>query len=220
MQKLFPTEGKTMPEWRFPEFKDSGEWKTSALDVLAVKITEKNTDKSLDRVLTNSAVHGVVDQQDFFAKDIANRSNLVSYYVLDEGDYVYNPRISVTAPVGPISRNNVGKGVISPLYTVFRFKNKKNDYFEHFFKTTCWHRYLKSISNTGARHDRMSISSAAFMNMPLTYPANNKEQQKIADCLSNLDYFITAQTEKIEALQAHKKGLIQVLFPSVEEVGE
>jgi type I restriction enzyme S subunit len=220
MQKLFPAEGKTVPEWRFPEFKDSGEWETSILDFLAVKITEKNNDKNLDRVLTNSAVNGVVDQQDFFDKDIANRSNLANYYVLDEGDYVYNPRISVTAPVGPISRNNVGKGVISPLYTVFRFKNKSNDYFEHFFKTTCWHRYLKSISNTGARHDRMSISSNAFMNMPLTYPASKKEQQKIADCLSNLDYFINAQSEKIEALQAHKKSLMQGLFPSLEEVGE
>jgi len=220
MQTLFPAEGKTVPDWRFPEFRDSGEWETSTLDFLAVKITEKNNDKSLSRVFTNSAVNGVIDQQDFFDKDIANRSNLANYYVLDEGDYVYNPRISVTAPVGPISRNNVGKGVISPLYTVFRFKNKSNDYFEHFFKTTCWHQFLKNISNTGARHDRMSISSDGFMNMPLTYPVSKKEQQKIADCLSNLDHFITAQAEKIEALKAHKKGLMQGLFPSIEEVAE
>lgn len=220
MQKLFPAEGKTVPEWRFPEFKDSGEWEISTLDVLAVKIIEKNNDKSLDRVLTNSAVNGVVDQQCFFDKDIANRSNLANYYVLDKGDYVYNPRISVTAPVGPISRNNVGKGVISPLYTVFRFRNKRNDYFEHFFKTTCWHKYLKNISNTGARHDRISVSSDAFMNMPLIYPASKKEQQKIAECLYNLDYIITVQSERIKALQTHKIGLMQGLFPSVEVVGE
>ncbi len=220
MQKLFPAEGETLPEWRFPEFRGSGDWKTSALNFLAVKITQKNNDKRLNRVLTNSAVNGVVNQQDFFDKDIANQSNLANYYVLDKGDYVYNPRISVTAPVGPISRNNMGKGVISPLYTVFRFKSKSNDYFAHFFKTTCWHQYLKNISNTGARHDRMSISSEDFMNMPLIYPASKKEQQKIADCLSNVEYFLNAQAEKIEAIQAHKKGLMQGLFPSIEEVGE
>lgn len=220
MQKLFPAEGRRVPEWRFPEFKDSGDWETSSLGFLAVRVTKKNNDESLTRVLTNSAINGVVDQQDFFDKDIANKSNLANYYILDEGDYVYNPRISVTAPVGPISRNNVGKGVISPLYTVFRFKNASNDYFEHFFRTTGWHSYLKNISNTGARHDRMSISSDAFMNMPLTYPTSQREQRKIAECLSNLDCFITAQACKIEVLQAHKKGLMQGLFPSVEAVSE
>jgi type I restriction enzyme S subunit len=220
MQKLFPAEGETVPEWRFPEFRDSDEWKTSTLDFLAVKLTEKNYDNRLNRVFTNSAVNGVIDQLDFFDKNIANRSNLVNYYILDKGDYVYNPRISMTAPVGPISRNNVGIGVISPLYIVFRFNHERNDYFEHLFKTTCWHQYLKNISNTGARHDRMSISSDGFMNMPLTYPVSEKEQQKIADCLSNLEHFITAQAEKIRILKTHKKGLMQGLFPSIEEVEE
>ena len=47
-----------------------------------------------------------------------------------------------------------------------------------------------------------------------------EEQQKIASCLTSLDELISAQTEKIESLQLHKKGLLQGLFPNVNEVTE
>ncbi|MCL1651697.1 Uncharacterised protein [Elizabethkingia miricola] len=43
-----------------------------------------------------------------------------------------------------------------------------------------------------------------------------KEQQKIADCLSEVDNLITAQSDKIEQLKAHKKGLMQRLFPQLK----
>ena len=57
------------------------------------------------------------------AKDIANDENVDRYYILRPDDFVYNPRISVTAPCGPINMNETGKiGVISPLYTVFSIK--------------------------------------------------------------------------------------------------
>lgn len=52
--------------------------------------------------------------RDYFDKDIANQGNLEGYYIVEKGDYVYNPRISTSAPVGPISKNNVGTGVIHP----------------------------------------------------------------------------------------------------------
>ena len=167
--------------------------------------------------MTNSAVNGVVDQRDFFEKDIANQNNLDNYFIVDFGDYVYNPRISKNAPVGPISKNKVAKGTMSPLYTVFEFIDFKNDFFEQYFQTNCWHKYLFQISNTGARHDRMSVTPNTFMKMPLTYP-ELPEQQKIADCLTSLDELINAQSRKIEALKIHKKGLMQGLFPSVEGV--
>ena len=44
------------------------------------------------------------------------------------------------------------------------------------------------------------------------------EQQRIADCLTSLDDLIAAETQKLEALKTHKKGLMQQLFPSPEEV--
>ncbi len=204
------------PQVRFPEFCNSGDWDVKELNSLAKRRTERNNG-NINRVLTNSAVNGVVDQRDYFDKDIANQNNLDNYFIVDLGDYVYNPRISVTAPVGPISKNKVGKGVMSPLYTVFRFDNDNNDFFDHYFKTSYWHKYLQEISNTGARHDRMSISNDDFMKMPLPYP-EQKEQQRIADCLSSLDDLITAEAQKLDAYKAHKKGLMQELFPSVASI--
>ncbi|MDO9844573.1 hypothetical protein Q7480_06040 [Glaesserella parasuis] len=88
--------------------------------MLANRVTVKNKDNAIIRVLTNSANDGVIDQGDYFDRDIANKNNLDGYYIIEFGDYVYNPRISNLAPVGPISKNKVGIGVMSPLYTVFR----------------------------------------------------------------------------------------------------
>jgi type I restriction enzyme S subunit len=53
---------------------------------------------------------------------------------------------------------------------------------------------------------------------PLWAPRQPAEQQRIASCLSTLDALITAETQKHEALKTHKKGLMQQLFPSPEEV--
>ena len=53
--------------------------------------------------------------------------------------------------------------------------------------------------------------------MPVTMPSL-AEQQRIADCLTTLDDLIAAQTQKLEVLKTHKKGLMQQLFPSPEEV--
>lgn len=201
-----------VPALRFPEFREAEEWKLEPLGVLAKRRTAKNTQGEYTRVLTNSAEYGVVDQRDYFEKDIANQGNLEGYYIVEKGDYVYNPRISTSAPVGPISRNNVGAGVMSPLYTVFRFGSSKNDFYAHYFKSTHWHHYMRQASSTGARHDRMSITNDDFMGLPLPVSTPN-EQEKIADCLSSLDELITAETRKLHALKTHKKGLMQQLFP-------
>jgi len=166
----------------------------------------------MTRVLTNSAEFGVVDQRDFFDKDIATQGNLDSYYVVELGSYVYNPRISATAPVGPISKNKVGAGVMSPLYTVFKFKDDSNDFYEYYFKSTGWHNYMRQAASTGARHDRMAISSEDFLAMPL--PASAPEElRKIGECLHSADELIAAQEQKVDALRTHKKGLMQQLFP-------
>ncbi len=201
-----------VPRLRFPEFFDDQSWSFQSLGRLARRSTKKNTDGDITRVLTNSAEYGVIDQRDFFDKDIANQGNLEGYYIVEEGDYVYNPRISSTAPVGPISKNRIGLGVMSPLYTVFRFNNTQNDIYAHYFKSTHWHQYMRQASSTGARHDRMSITNDDFMGLPLPV-SKPEEQQKIADCLSSLDDLIAAETQKLDTLKTHKKGLMQQLFP-------
>lgn len=219
MQQLFPRENETTPRLRFPEFRGAGEWQEVPLKELANRCIEKNRNGKLTRVLTNSAEHGVVDQRDYFDKDIAVQGNLEGYFIVKKGDYVYNPRISTMAPVGPISRNNIATGVMSPLYTVFRFKNEDSDFYAHYFKTASWHEYMRSVSSTGARHDRMAINKDDFISMPLPVAPLAEEQIKIADYLSTLDALITAQGEKVDALKAHKKGLMQQLFPRPETMG-
>ncbi|WP_192485171.1 MULTISPECIES: restriction endonuclease subunit S [Cysteiniphilum] len=210
-------EKKLTPSLRFPEFEGDGAWSEKELKKLANRITDKNTGSFILRVLTNSATNGVVDQRDYFDKDIANQANLEGYSIVDEGDYVYNPRVSTSAPVGPISKNKLSKGVMSPLYTVFRFKDKKNDFFEHYFKSSHWHHYLRRVSNTGARHDRMSITIDAFEAMPLPLPPTDNEQLKIAACLSSIDEVIELESKKLDVLRDHKKGLMQNLFPAEGE---
>ncbi len=205
-----------VPKLRFPEFKDAAEWKFTPLNQMAARSKQKNRDEKIVRVLTNSAEFGVLDQRDYFDKDIATQGKLEGYFVVELGDYVYNPRISTTAPVGPISKNNIGTGVMSPLYTVFKFKDSHNDFYHHYFKTTGWHTYMQQASSTGARHDRMAIASADFMAMPLPV-SSPEEQQKIADCLSSLDELIAAQARKVDVLKTHKKGLMQQLFPTEGE---
>jgi type I restriction enzyme M protein len=165
------------------------EWEEKKLIDIAVHITKKNKSNDVTFVLTNSATKGIVSQQDFFDKDIANQNNLFGYYIVEKDDFVYNPRISNNAPVGPVKRNHFGLGVMSPLYTVFRFKDNDLRFFEYYFETTNWHQYLQSVANYGARHDRMNITNSNFFKMLIPVPSQ-PEQKKIADFLAAIDYKI------------------------------
>lgn len=192
-------------------------WKIVKLKDLAKRNSVKNKRELVTRVLTNSAAEGVLDQRDYFDKDIAVKGNLQGYYVVEENDYVYNPRISTLAPVGPISKNKIGQGLMSPLYTVFSLNEEDDNFYEQYFKSSKWHNYLKSISNVGARHDRMSISAADFMEMPIPIPSSTAERKKISMCLSSIDELIDNQTQKMESLNLFRRGLMEELFPSEGE---
>lgn len=203
-----------VPKLRFPGF--TGEWEEKMLGEIASKVNRRNRNLGVSRVLTNSATEGVIDQSDYFDRDIAVKGNTDNYHIVELNDFVYNPRISSAAPVGPISINKVGKGIMSPLYTIFKFHGGHVPFFEHYFSTNIWHPYLKSIANFGARFDRMNITSEGFFNMPLYVP-DPLEQQKIAECLTEMDNLISAQAQKVELLKTHKKGLMQQLFPQPGE---
>ena len=205
-----PTHNNT-PALRFPDFLNDGEWEVKRLGDIAEKVTSKNKSNEQLPVLTNSATEGVVNQQDYFDREIVTRENLTNYHIIELNDFVYNPRISVAAPVGPISRNKIGIGIMSPLYTIFKFKEGNIDFFEQYFRTNCWHQYLKDKANFGARFDRMNISNEDFFNLPIPFPPL-AEQRRIAACLSALDEMLAATNGKLEQLKAYKKGLMQNLF--------
>ena len=165
---------------------------------ISEKVTEKNAARHYSETFTNSAENGIVSQTDYFDHAISNEANLDGYYVVREDDFVYNPRISVTAPVGPINRNKLRRiGVMSPLYTVFRTHDIDRTFLEHFFKSSYWHFYMKLNGDSGARSDRFAIKDSVFMDMPIPTPSL-PEQQKIGAFLTVLNSLITLhQREQI-----------------------
>ena len=84
-------------------------------------------------------------------------------------------------------------------------------FFEQYFETTHWHDYMKSVSNSGARHDRMNITNESFLGLPVPYPFI-AEQTKIANFLTALDDKITHNQTQLNALKQYKQGLLQQLF--------
>jgi type I restriction enzyme S subunit len=190
---------------------DFTDWEVKKLGEIFTRKLLKNKASLIKNVLTNSATRGIISQGDYFDNDIANQNNLEGYYIVDLDDFVYNPRISISAPVGPLKRNNLAKGVMSPLYTVLKPRSGNLSFYEHYFNTSFWHKYMRGIANYGARHDRMNITKEDFKKLPLPYP-NIKEQTKIANFLSKIDKKINAVNEQIETAKIYKKGLLQKMF--------
>lgn len=140
-------------------------------------------------------------------------SSLGGYYIVRSEDFVYNPRISTSAPVGPINRNKLGRiGVMSPLYTVFRPHDIDTTYLEYFFKSKYWHSFMNFNGDSGARSDRFSIKDSVFFEMPIPIP-HIDEQKKIGEYLAYLDRLITLHQRKCDKLIQFKAAMLKKMFP-------
>mgnify|MGYP000380949227 FL=1 len=194
------TKKASTPALRFKGFTYT--WEQRKLSEFADKVTEKNVGLQYIETFTNSAEFGIISQRDFFDHDIAKMSSLGGYYIVRSEDFVYNPRISTSAPVGPINRNKLGRiGVMSPLYTVFRPHDIGTTYLEHFFKSKYWHSFMNFNGDSGARSDRFSIKDSVFFEMPIPIP-HIEEQRKIGEYLTHLDRLITLHQRKYEKINA------------------
>lgn len=210
LEKMFPKNGANVPEIRFKGFTDA--WEQRKLSEITDKVTEKNAGLQYVETFTNSAEFGIISQRDFFDHDIAKLGSLDGYYIVKNEDFVYNPRISTSAPVGPINRNKLGRtGVMSPLYTVFRPHDIDTTYLEYFFKCGCWHSFMNFNGDSGARSDRFSIRDNVFFQMPIPIP-DIDEQRKIGELLTCLNNLITLHQRELEKLKNFKKACLEKMF--------
>ena len=155
----------------------------------------------------------MIPQREYFDKSIANSDNTDGYYIIEQGDFVYNPRKSSDAPYGPVSIYKYPEsGIVSPLYLCFRaLKPINSSFYDYFFKSPSWHRYIYLSGDSGARHDRVSIKDDVFFSMPVYIPSE-EEQLKVSSFLSLIEKRIADQQQLVEHLKKYKRGLHKRVF--------
>ena len=205
-----------MPALRF---KDKNGQAFEAPDELTIqdlfdKVKTTNKDGANKNVITNSAEHGLIPQREFFDKDIAVEGNTSKYTIIKDGDFVYNPRKSSTAPYGPFNcYTREEPGIVSPLYSCLTPKNKAyTPYLLYYFASPAWYSYIYHNGNQGgARHDRVGMTDDLLQGIPVLLPCQ-EEQDKITAFLSLYDKRIATKASKVEALETRRKGLLQQIF--------
>lgn len=203
------------PELRFPEFRDSPSWKGEQLASIAEPVSERADNEVQHNILTLSGEHGLVLQSEYFGKQIAGTSS-DRYLRIERDDFVYNDRTTKASAYGTIKRlKHHPHGIVSPIYKCFRFKDGQlPSFWEWYFESGAHEKQLCGLANEGARAGRFNVSIDRFLSTIAFAPdAQSAEQAKIADCLSSLDELIGAESQKLDALKTHKKGLMQQLFP-------
>lgn len=223
MQQLFPREGETVPRLRFPEFLEAGAWEEKLIedffDVGSSKrvLQEDWTTQGVPFYRTRELVS--LSKNEPFGSEIFISEALFceiseKYGLPTEGDFLVS-----------------GVGTLGISYQVraqdrFYFKDGNvlwlklrggivSTFFKYCFEADEIQNQIlaqASISTVGT----YTIQNAKVTKF--SCPTNIEEQQEIADCLSSLDDLITAQSQTIGALRTHKKGLMQQLFPVLDEV--
>lgn len=211
------TKNSAVPKLRFPEFRGDGNWKQKVLNQIATAINVRAQKVDSSEILTLSAEYGVIKQGDYFGRKLAGE-NVERHIKILRNDFVYNDRTTKAFAYGTIKRlSKYSEGIVSPIYKCFRFNDDENPVFwDWYFDSGSHESQLHDVVNEGARAGRFNISTEKFLSITVREPST-LEQQKIADCLSSLDDLITAENKKLEALHAHKKGLMQQMFPAEGE---
>ena len=206
-----------VPKLRFPEFREAEAWKGTSLNAIADPVTERANQGEENTILSLSAEHGLVLQSEFFGKKVAG-DNSERYMKIARNDFVYNDRTTKASTFGTIKRlSKHSGGIVSPIYKCFRFQGDQNPVFwDWYFESGSHTKALAGLVNEGARAGRFNISITQFLSTVAWRPGKS-EQQKIAECLSTVDEVIAAQAWKLHGLKAHKKGLMQQLFPGEGE---
>lgn len=223
MQQLFPREGETVPRLRFPEFRETGAWEAGQLIALSNEPLSNGVFNDPKRV---GAGYKLINVSDMYI-DTAIDEKCLSLLELSQSDFeanqvkhgdIFFTRSSLVK--SGIAVSNIYLGNSSDVTFdghLIRFRantNKVVPLFAHYlFKTPPIRAQLIA---RGKSATMTTIGQADVASVTLSYPPK-EEQQAIADCLSSLDDLVTAQSQRIDALKTHKKGLMQQLFPVLDE---
>ena len=208
-----------LPRLRFPEFREAGQWTTVELGNLSQLVTDKVGTSACTPYTITTGV-GLVSQEEKLGRTIAGNS-LKNYIALNKNDFAYNKSATKAYPQGFIACY-IGEeraAVPNSIFTCFRLNQDSAipAFVDKLFSINLHGRWLRNRIAVGARaHGSLQVNDDDLMALPVPLPSGSQalfEQQKIADCLSSLDELITAETQKLDALKAHKKGLMQQLFP-------
>lgn len=208
-----------VPWLRFPEFREKGGWTTVELGTVTTITTEKVGSNTCIPMSITSGV-GLVSQEDKFGRVIAGDS-YKNYVLLKPNDFAYNKSATKEYPEGFLALYSGRElaAVPNSIFTCFRVKGQSPvpTYLKYLFLGNLHGQWLRKFIQVGARaHGSLSINDSDLMALPVPLPTGESsiaEQQKIADCLSSLDELIAVETQKLDALKTHKKGLMQQLFP-------
>lgn len=210
---------KLIPKLRFPEFINDGEWSKPKLNRVAEPIEER-AGSNIYTTMSVTSGSGLISQQEKFGREISG-SQYKNYYVIRRLDFAYNKSATKLYPEGYIAllKELDFAAVPNSIFTCFRVDKEQvyPQFLDYLFHDNFHGKWLRKFIEVGARaHGSLSIDNDFLFRMPVLLPSP-KEQQKIADCLSSLDELINAENQKLEALQQHKKGLLQQLFPAEGE---
>ena len=171
------------------------------------RVTRKNAILN-DHVLTISAQGGLVDQREYFSRNVAG-ADLSGYYLLKNGEFAYNRSSSKGYPFGALKRlDQYDAGVVSTLYLCFRIKPDapvSSDYLCHYFEGGRLNFGLRSIAKEGARaHGLLNVTADEFFDLDIFLPSLG-DQQKIAIILDSVDQELALLQNQRTALDRQKR---------------
>ncbi|MCM3737001.1 restriction endonuclease subunit S [Bacillus cytotoxicus] len=209
MQKIFKQEIRFKDD-RGEEYP---EWQTNKLlhYLFEHKIRNFEGIFSKEDVLSVSGDYGIINQIKFQGRSFAGES-VANYHVVHTGDIVYTKSPLKKNPYGIIKVNKGVDGIVSTLYAVYSCKeNLKGEFLDYYFQLDDnTNSYLRPLVNKGAKND-MKVNNTTVLQGEITIPSI-QEQQKIIDLLSTFDKKIQREQQKLEDLQAQKKGYMQQMF--------
>jgi len=211
LQQMFPQNGETVPKMRLKGFTEP--WEQRRLGDIVERITRKNTNLESTLPLTISAQFGLVDQNDFFNKQVASK-DVSGYFLVKNGEFAYNKSYSNGYPWGAIKRlDKYEMGVLSTLYIVFKPLDVESEFLAQYYESNCWHTEVSQYCTEGARnHGLLNIAVGDFFETKIKIPRDKEEQIAIGNFFRNLDNQITTQSQKVEQLQQLQAAYLQKMF--------